>query len=377
MSPILRSVREQLRPSDLDRLVHLLRDGGVAILPTDTVYGLVGKAFDPNVFRKLDNLKGERRLPYAVIFPSVEALEAWHPVIGYRQRRVIHSLMPGPVTLVVNAPEDVADFRYRHSGVGVRVIADPFVLSILQQLDSPIWASSANRSGEPAPNDFRAINKGLAQEVDMVVDSGPTTFHEASTVADLRTPNFTITREGPWMSRVTNALKQSEEPLRILTVCSGNICRSPIAAYLLQKSLREAGCVNVVVESAGLDAMPGLEATSDMVQIGFDWGIDLSPHRARQLTFAEIKATDILLVVSPAHQERVVRIEPSAKYRTFLMAQPLGMDTIRDPYHGPRALYKEVAETIRTAMDIWSKRIVDIVAREYPSAQRGSDPGTA
>jgi protein-tyrosine phosphatase len=362
-------MRDQIRPADLDRLTEILQGGGIAIIPTDTVYGLIGKAFDADVFKKLDMVKGERRLPYATAFESLESIEDWFGGLGFRARRMAHSLLPGPITLVMNSAGKIPlRFRHRSAGIGVRLSTDKLLPELSQRLNSPIWATSANRSGDTTPGDFRTINPGLIQQVDFAIDAGPTTFHDASTVIDLRENEYKIVRKGPWANRAEASLQRSGQPLQVLLLCSGNICRSPIAAFLLQHELGPVETSLVSVSSAGLDALPQLPATKEMVDIAAGWGIDLSTHEARQATLDLLRQADIILTATPRHHSRVIQMEPKATRKTFLMGDSVGVESITDPYQLGAAAYQESAELIRRAMKGWAERIKRIVSEEFGTA---------
>lgn len=362
MSPILRNSSRFQRPADIDRLVRVLSDGGVAIAPTDTVYGLIGKAFDRRVFEKMDAIKGERRLPYAAIFSDLDSIEEWVGGLSFRRRRLISSLLPGPLTFILNSSGKLPlDFRYRSSGIGVRFSSDALLPKLAHQLNSPIWATSANRSNDPAPADFRSVNHNLLKEVDIAVDAGPTIFNDPSTVVDLRTNSYSILREGPWLERVRKAIARSMEPLEVLVVCTGNICRSPIAAYLLKK--HDIPFLNT--SSAGLNALPNQPATTFMQTIATEWNIDLGAHRSMQLTPEILRSTDLILAATEEHRERIVRMAASAKHKTFLLADSIGETDIPDPYGHDENVYQDIAELIRKAVDGWAERIRKFVLDEF------------
>lgn len=384
MSPIVRTVRDQIRPADVDRLVTILAEGGLAVIPTDTVYGLIGRAFDHAVLERLDSIKGERRLPYAAAFASLDAVEEWLAGFSLRQRRVAQSLLPGPVTLVLPAGDRApVGFRYGNAGIGIRVSAHPLLPELVSRLGSPIWATSANRSGEPAPGDFRAVRRLLVQAVDIAIDAGPTAFRDASTVVDLRTSDFGIIRRGPWASRVEGVMKRSSEPLEVLAVCSGNICRSPLAAALLQAAAGDPQTSRLRVSSAGMDAIADLPATREMVEIAFEWGLNISDHRARSATIEMLHKADLILVASPQHRQRIITIEPRAVRKTYLMGEIIGAETIPDPYQLGGEAYRRTAELLRSTMEAWAERLGKIALAEFGSTHNdlpevtAAEPGAA
>jgi len=105
--------------------------------------------------------------------------------------------------------------------------------------------------------------------------------------------------------------------VRILTVCSGNICRSPAAALLLERALGDA----VVVASAGTIARPGLMVSPEMAQLLAD---DLVPSylfRSRRLAEAAIAEADLVLGLTREHRSRIVGLVPAALRRTYTLKE--------------------------------------------------------
>jgi protein-tyrosine phosphatase len=107
----------------------------------------------------------------------------------------------------------------------------------------------------------------------------------------------------------------------ILLVCTGNICRSPMAEGLLRRHLAERGIGGVEVESAGVSGWEGSEATEEAVRALEELEIDIAGHSARRLTGRLIEAADLVLALSSEHREAVTRIVPPAAPRTFTLKE--------------------------------------------------------
>src|SRR6266704_5323123 len=103
----------------------------------------------------------------------------------------------------------------------------------------------------------------------------------------------------------------TEEPntKRILLVCTGNICRSPLAAALLERALVERGIEGIAVASAGTGAWDGAPVSEGAYLVGLERGLDLSGHRARLLTRELVQAADLILTMARHHRARVDRSE--------------------------------------------------------------------
>jgi protein-tyrosine phosphatase len=141
---------------------------------------------------------------------------------------------------------------------------------------------------------------------------------------------------------------------RILTVCTGNLCRSPMAEAWLR---HRADGDRIQVSSAGLSALVGEPAPQHAVTLLQQKGLDLSGHRARQLEAAHVVAADLVLVMERWQKAEVERLCPPARGRTYLLAHWQDGAEIKDPYRGPPELFEEVFAKINVAVDSWLERI--------------------
>lgn len=137
---------------------------------------------------------------------------------------------------------------------------------------------------------------------------------------------------------------------RILMVCVGNICRSPMAEVLLRRHLHDK---DVAVESAGLAALTGrpIDATAEAVLAAH--GLTGQSHVARQISRPLIDAADLILVMERKHLHAIHRMTPHASGRTFLLGKWQGDVDVPDPYRQQRAAFEHVYRLIDTAVDSW------------------------
>lgn len=141
---------------------------------------------------------------------------------------------------------------------------------------------------------------------------------------------------------------------RILVVCTGNICRSPMAEGLLKKLLSEKGVDGVEVGSAGTYALTGYPAEPLAQQVMKPLGVDISSHRARTLSPELIHWADRILVMTQEHREVVEEIVPDAQEKVrFLGSYGPGSEPDRpilDPYGGSGLHYRtcvvEIVESV-------------------------------
>jgi len=128
--------------------------------------------------------------------------------------------------------------------------------------------------------------------------------------------------------------------MRILLVCSGNTCRSPMAEALLRRALAESGPEGIAVASAGTGALTGSPASEGAYLVALEAGLDLSGHRARLLSRDLVDGADLILAMSAGHLRRVEALGGAGK--ATLLADFAGeAGDIPDPFGGDVAEYRE------------------------------------
>lgn len=138
----------------------------------------------------------------------------------------------------------------------------------------------------------------------------------------------------------------------LLTVCVGNICRSPMAEGLFREVAREAGR-DLMVHSAGIGALVDHAADPIAVQLMQEAGIDIGSHRARQISPEIIAESELILVMESWQQQEVERLYPFAKGRVFAIGKWSDI-TVDDPYKKPREAFEEALVGIRQGVKDWT-----------------------
>lgn len=142
--------------------------------------------------------------------------------------------------------------------------------------------------------------------------------------------------------------------MNILFVCTGNTCRSPMAAGLMNKVAVEKN-LDVRIESAGLFANEGENASSEAIIAMHSFGVDLTGHHAQMINEELIEKSDLILTMTPAHK---MVFEGVAGDKTYTLCEYAGIDgDIDDPFGGDVDDYIKTAEEIQKAVLNVAKRI--------------------
>jgi protein-tyrosine-phosphatase len=114
-------------------------------------------------------------------------------------------------------------------------------------------------------------------------------------------------------------MERDREKFKVLFVCTGNSCRSPMAEGILKKMLKENEFDNFEVSSAGISTLDGAPASLFAMEVSKARGVDLSQHRSRQLNKQILKKTDLILAMSDEHLEYIRKMDKNALGKTYLL----------------------------------------------------------
>ncbi len=331
-------------PEAVERAATVLRDGGLVALPTETVYGIAARADRPAAVERLLQVRDcgrDRNL--TLHLGDVDQLVQHVSDIPVFASRLIHRFWPGPLTLVFEDPRGPGS-----PAVGIRIPAHPVCSEILVRVGAPVVIPSANRSGQPPAQDAEEVRRTFDGRIDMVVDAGPSRLGTASTVVRVSRSRWDLLRAGA----IPASLLQDLDYRKYLFVCTGNTCRSPMAAALFRLHLaRRLGVAEealpergIQVASAGTDAGYGGGCASNAAVVVAELGGTLADHRTQPVTAALLEESDHVFVMTRSHLTTLQTWAPEAGDR-IRQLDPSGRD-IDDPIGGNKDDYRRVAEKL-------------------------------
>ena len=272
---------------DAVKLAHaarLLRAGELVAFPTETVYGLGADARNPEALARLTKAKGRRDgKPYSLLVPSLKAADAAAGGFGRIANKLARDYWPG-LTIVVPRPES-------HGGgtIGLRLPDHRIARSLIAHCGCPLATPSANKSGGDEPVTAQQVREQLNGEIAAVLDGGPASHGVPSTVIEVQHERQSDGRIGESVKILRKGKILPEDLLELarpslLFVCTGNTCRSPMAAgfcMLEFESTPRDRTLPFQVISAGTSALDGERADPMAIEAMREVHIDISRHRTR------------------------------------------------------------------------------------------------
>lgn len=313
-------------PGDVHAVAARLRAGEVAAVPAEGLLLAHG-------------LSGIERLPKQLLsvgLASPHELFDWSPSVRGVALRLVRDFWPGPLVLVVNPtgglasrlPEESRKRLIVDDSVALRLLPEP-LSTLPPAMDGPLIVGETCEDLTP---DFELAFKSA--------DVSP-----PATMVSANERSYLLLRAGA----ITPGELEESRRAKIVLVCTGNTCRSPMAEVLCRRLLADTlGDVEsergFEIQSAGLAADPRQPASPEAIEVARERGADLTGHSSQPLTLEMVDRADLLFTMTAGHLRMLKSLRlPVGPEPELLSAW--GQD-VPDPIGGPRELYEECAEQI-------------------------------
>lgn len=180
----------------MKEIVEVIKNGGVVIMPTDTIYGIIADATNEKAIQKVYEMKKRNEnKPMLMLVNGIKMLNQYVSSINDIENKLIDELWPGALTIIFNK-KNVSDLLTGGLGtVGIRYPDNELLINIMNELNVPLLSTSVNVSGDASATCIDNINESILNNVDYVYDVGECKG-EASTIVVVKDSELRVLREG-------------------------------------------------------------------------------------------------------------------------------------------------------------------------------------
>ena len=176
---------------------RLVKNGGVIVYPTDTVYGVGCDPFNEDSVKRLFKIKGERTKPFPILAHGIEDVEKIAHITD-EALKLAKKFWPGPLTMVLQKKPSLPNIVTAHlNSVAVRVPNHDIALELIRQSGGLLIGTSANKTGKKPPQTALEAARQIGEEVDLILDGGMAPIGASSAIVDLTGDRPKILRKGP------------------------------------------------------------------------------------------------------------------------------------------------------------------------------------
>jgi len=334
-------------PSHIDdNALKIISDGvcvgKIVAFPTETVYGIGSLHTNRETLNRICELKGRAETkPFALYIHNIKQLEEFHFIFPHYFKIITDTFWPGPLTLIIETKHGE-----KH---GIRFPEQPITKRFLMLLPTLLKGTSANRSGEQSITNAQDVYKQFKNMIDFIIDGGVCKYGQESTVIDTTFVPCVVIRKGILWENIeaffnTHNINYLAKK-KVLIVCTGNTCRSPMVSGVLIDSFKRMNLIHTIeIDSCGVYSPFSIAPSQYAIDVLRNEGIDISWHRSKSITPKLIHEADKIIVMTKEHE--LIVNEMSKKVQNKILV--LG---ISDPLGKGLQFYKETFLIIKSNLE--------------------------
>jgi L-threonylcarbamoyladenylate synthase len=363
------------------RAAEVLHAGGVIVYPTDTLYGLGVDAFNEKAVNKLYLLKQRNfKQPVSLMVNSIDEIEQMAGILPITLFALVQKILPGKITAILPYTRDDLIPLFRKfdpeqkifEKIGFRIPQYRFCDLLTKQFGGAVSSTSANLSGKGNALNIPEVIAQFGDRIDLIIDAGSLQSLSGSTVIDFTKVPFLILREGEISLSALHEMlpgvefKLKKKQFTITFVCSGNICRSPMAEVILKALIRRTRYRDLIrVNSAGTLGIEYGAAHQLAILAASEEGLDLSGHRPKGVNKKIMDEAEIVICMAVNHFDYLRKEFPDQRSKVILLKSwkreiSLANPSVADPIGQSESVFRQTYREITIEL----KRILPYIFSE-------------
>lgn len=343
-------------PKELEKIVqkHWLKDS-IVLHYTGSMFGMGCRLGSSNAIRKINDLKQRaEKNGFIVLISDIQWLYDNDIEVPLALQPILSQYWPGNLTVVFPVKEKLESMA-NNGKVAFRVPTDNMLRQMIDYVGEPIISTSVNVSGLPPAENMLEIQKRYGSWFDLGVIPTDTKGSEPSTIIEY----IDCDENGKPVLPYLKCLRESSIPFyeikknfmepTILFMCTGNICRSPIAEYLFNYYSQKQK-LPYMAKSAGLLETGALISLNSM-QLLAEQGIISDQHYSRKINPEIISSSWLVLTMEQRQKDNIIRNFPESAHKVFTLKEYVGEEgDIADPIGYDLDYYRDIYKQIDEAL---------------------------
>ncbi len=204
-------LKTNLNYEKLKEPAKIIRDGGIVIFPTETVYGIGTNGLDEKAIKKIYEVKQRSfNKPISLLVNNIEMVNKIAKNISKLEYKIMESFFPGPLTIILEKRDIIPNILTANTNtVGIRMPSGKIAKKLIEYAGVPIATPSANISGRPSGTNIKDIQKDFEGKVDYFIDNGESKLGVPSTIVKVINDEVHILREGSISKKQINRIIQN------------------------------------------------------------------------------------------------------------------------------------------------------------------------